>query len=144
MQRKIILLPILTLLSILFIFSSCNTGGVPQLSVTNARFMPSSMMIGMASVFLNISNSGNSSDTLIACSIKEHPSASGSLHDTIDRKMVRQDEIKIPANNNTDLKPGNKHLMFSGLPEKIEEEITLILRFKKSAPIEAKAVLDSH
>jgi copper(I)-binding protein len=143
MHSKKILLIISMLLFIVFTFSSCNTGGVPQLSVTNVRFIPSPMMIGMASVFLKITNSGNSSDTLIACSIKEYPAASGALHDVIDRKMVKQEEIKIPANHNTDLKPGSKHLMFSGLPEKLEEEITLILSFKKTAPIEARTALDS-
>jgi len=144
MHTKKILLIISMLLFVLFIFSSCNTGGVPKLSVTNVRFMPSSMMIGMASAFLKITNSGDSSDTLIACSIKEYPAASGALHDIIDRKMVKLEEIKIPVDNTTDLKPGSKHLMFSGLPEKLEGKITMILSFKKSAPIKAMAVLDSH
>lgn len=144
MKINRICLNILLLFFILTGIVSCDTGGVPQLTITNARFMPSQMMIGMVSAFLTITNSSGTSDSLLACAIKEYPDAHGMLHDVIDRKMVEQEVIRIPANQDTDLKPGGKHLMFSGLPETLEEEITLILNFEKSGRIEVRSVLVAH
>jgi copper(I)-binding protein len=57
--------------------------------------------------------------------------------------MTRIDHIKIPADKNTDLMRGGYHLMFFGIPENIAGNVTLILNFEKSGPIEVTAQMDT-
>jgi copper(I)-binding protein len=122
---------------VLVIVAGCSQG-TPQISISDAKFIPSQMFIGRASSFMKIVNDGEGSDVLTGCQIKEHPSVRGEIHDVVDGKMVKIEKIDVPAGKNTDLKTGGVHLMFFGLPEQIEEEVTLVLFFQKSGPIEVK------
>jgi hypothetical protein len=123
-----------------FTILSCNLfSGTPKISVKEAKLVPSPMLIGVASAFMLIFNKGDASDKLIGCSIKEYPSVKGRLHDVIQGKMQRIEEIEIPANEVVMLKKGGLHLMFYGLPENITDEVTIVLNFKKIGSIEIKA-----
>lgn len=55
--------------------------------------------------------------------------------------MIMVPEIRIPAKQTTALERGCKHLMFSGLPDKLEGDVTLVLNFKKSGSLEIRASL---
>ncbi|MBI5409433.1 MAG: copper chaperone PCu(A)C [Nitrospirae bacterium] len=125
------------------IMLSCNIGGAPQISVKDAKLLPSQMMEGVASGSMQIMNDGKGADKLTGCSIKEFPEAHGMLHDFVEGKMTMIGEITVPAQKTTELKKGSMHLMFSNLPEKIESsEVTIILNFKKSGAIEVKTQMD--
>jgi copper(I)-binding protein len=110
--------------------------GTPQISIKDAKFIPSQMLIGRASSFMKIVNNGDGSDSLQGCMIKEYPSVRGEVHNTVDGKMVKMEKVEIPARHTVELQRGGIHLMFFGIPEQIGEEVTLVLTFQKSGPVE--------
>ena len=112
--------------------------GAPEISIENSKLIPSHMLTGRATSFMKIVNQGRGNDVLKGCMIKEHPQARGEIHDSVDGKMVNIKKIDIAPEQATELNMGNTHLMFFGLPEKIEEEVTLVLKFQKSGNIEVK------
>lgn len=115
--------------------------GNPEIVVKDAIIVPSGMMEGVASSFMFIINDGKGGDKLIGCSIKEHPFVRGELHDVIDGKMTKIEEIKIPAKETIELKMGGLHLMFFDIPENLKDTVTLLLKFKEIGTIEVKAHL---
>lgn len=128
------------------VLSGCS-GGTPQILITDAKCIPSQMLIGRASSFMKVVNNGDGSDSLQGCMIKEYPSVRGEIHNTLDGKMVKIEKVEIPAGRTMELKRGGIHLMFFGVPEQIREEVTLVLTFQKSGPIEVNApvtVLTGH
>ena len=110
----------------------------PEISIENSNLIPSHMLTGRASSFMKIVNQGKGSDVFEGCMIKEYPSVRGEIHDSVDGKMVKIKNIDIAPERATELNMGSYHLMFFGLPEKIEEEVTLVLLFQKSGKIEVK------
>jgi len=123
---------------IIAVVAGCSQG-TPEISIVDAKFVPSQMLIGRASSFMKIVNDGEGSDVLTGCQIREYPSVRGEIHDVVDGKMVKIEKIDVPAGQHTDLKMGSFHLMFFGIPEQIEAEVTLVLSFQKSGVIEVKA-----
>jgi copper(I)-binding protein len=111
----------------------------PEIVVKDAIIVPSGMLEGVASSFMLIINDGRGGDKLIGCSIKEHPTVRGELHDVIDGKMIKIEEIIIPAKETIELKMGGLHLMFFDIPENLKDTVTLLLEFKESGTIEVKA-----
>jgi len=138
MNRRHSTLYLILYFLIIAIVAGC-TQGTPQISIKDATLIPSQMLVGRASSFMKIVNTGEGGDLLKGCSIKEHPSVRGEIHNVVDGKMVKIEKIDIPAGQQTDLKMGSFHLMFFGLPEQIEEEVTLVLLFQQSGPIEVRA-----
>lgn len=124
---------------VVLIISSCTSGGNPEIVVTNVIVIPSGMMKGVASSFMRIINNGGGRDILTGCSIKEYPSARGELHDFKDGRMTRVEEVKIPAHETTELKRGGLHVMFFKIPEKPEGNVTLVMNFEKTGPMEVRA-----
>jgi copper(I)-binding protein len=100
--------------------------------------------MGVAPAFMLISNAGNGDDKLKGCSIKEYPFIRERLHDFDKGKITGMREIKVPANKTTDMRKGNNHLIFYGLPEKLSDEVTLILSFRKSGRMEVKAKINKN
>lgn len=123
---------------------SCSTDKTPGITVRNATFMPSKMMIGAASAFMEIVNDGSGNDMMTGCSIKEYPSVRGEIHDVVDGKMKKLNQIKIPSQETVDLKKGSKHLMFFDCPEDMSGDVTLVLNFEKTGAIEATATVNSN
>ncbi len=115
---------------------SCTIGKTPKIRVANSKLV--SLAGEKASAFMLIINDGEVSDVLIGCSIKEFPSTQGELHDVINGKMQKIEEINIPSKEVTVLKKGTLHLMFFNMPEKLGNEVTLVLTFRKSGIIEVK------
>lgn len=113
--------------------------GEPEIMVKGVTFEPSTMLKRVGSSFMFIINDGRGDDVLEDCIIKEHPSAHVMLHDFENGKMITVKEIRIPARKTTELKKGGLHIMFAGLPDEMEDEITLVLKFTKSGAMEVKA-----
>jgi hypothetical protein len=90
-------------------------------------------IVGSASVYLDIVNSGNGSDTLKSARV-DVPGTVAELHDTRDGRMVKTDGIPIPANSSVRLRPGGPHIMVYLLPKnsKAGASLTLTLFFRKS------------
>lgn len=135
---------VLSLSLVMLILSSCNSGGRPEIVVRDATVIPSGMMKGVASSFMQIINSGSGRDRLTGCAIKEYPSARGELHDFKDGRMTKVEEVIIPAHETTELSRGSLHIMFFKIPEKLNETVTLILSFEESGPIEVRAETALH
>ena len=103
---------VLSLSLVMLILSSCNSGGRPEIVVRDATVIPSGMMKGVASSFMQIINSGSGSDKLTGCTMKEYPSARGELHDFKDGRMTKVEEVIIPAHETTELMRGSLHIKF--------------------------------
>ncbi len=123
------------LLVVILIIGCGRPSGSPEITLENAEFTPSTIIIGSVSAFLAIKNSGDSDDSLVGCSIKEFPAAIGKIHDMVDQRMKEMKEVNIPSGKTLHLKSGALHLMFFKIPEeplKDVKELTLVLKFKKS------------
>jgi copper(I)-binding protein len=105
----------------------------PNISVGAQEAQLSPMIIGSASVFMNISNTGESEDTLLKASL-DIPDAIAEIHDTKDGKMVKVEKVRIPSKATVELKPGGLHIMVFHLPENIKEgyEFKMHLLFERS------------
>lgn len=126
---------------VLLVLSACAMGGEPSITVKGVTIVPSDAIKGSAASFLFIINDGRASDKLVGCSIKEFPDVYVDLHDSVRGQMVIVKEIEAPGGKTTALKRGGLHIMFDGFPEAPGDEITLILNFEKTGPIEAKATV---
>jgi copper(I)-binding protein len=100
------------------------------------------MLFGVASAFMLIENNGSGNDKLTGCSVKEFSDVKGEIHDVINGKMQNVEAIKIPADKTTALRKGSIHLMFYRFPDKLEDEMTLVLKFKKTGTIEVRVSMD--
>ena len=142
-KKSIIFSYVFSILIIIFI-SACTNGGKPEIVVRDVTVVQSGMMKGVVSSFMQIINNGSGSDRLTGCTIKEHPSARGELHDFKDGRMPKVEKVIIPAHETTELRRGDLHIMFFKLPEKLDGTVTLIMNFEKSGPIEVRAETTLH
>jgi copper(I)-binding protein len=124
---------------VIITFSACGIAGGPQIAVKGVTIVPSDAIKGSAASFMYIINDGRGDDRLTGCSIKEHPEVYVVLHDVVRGKMMIIKEIKIPARHTTALEKGGLHVMFDGFPDNPADEMTLVLNFEKSGPIEVRA-----
>jgi len=106
---------------------------LPHITVEAQEAKLSTVIIGSASVFMNISNTGESEDTLIEARA-DIPGAIAEIHDTKDGKMVKAGKIPIPSKGIVELKPGGLHIMIFKMPEDIKEghEFKMHLVFERS------------
>lgn len=112
--------------------SGCNPG-VPSVEIESAEALLSPILVGGASVFMQIRNSGTGGDSLVGAQL-DIPSAVVELHDMEDGKMVIRKDIPIPANSMVRLRPFGQHIMIFRLPgdTKAGDTLSLSLLFKKS------------
>jgi copper(I)-binding protein len=105
----------------------------PNIEIQSQEAKLSPMIIGSASVFMIITNTGGSEDSLIGAKL-DIPNAVAEIHDTKDGKMVKVEKVQIPSNTTVELKPGSFHIMLFHLPEDIKEgyEFKIHLFFEKS------------
>jgi copper(I)-binding protein len=120
----------------------------PNIIIESQGAKLSPMIIGSASVFMNISNTGGSEDTLIEAKL-DIPDAVAEIHDTKDGKMVKLEKVRIPSKATVELKPGGLHIMIFHMPEDIKEghEFKMHLLFEKSGERQIDVKLtgtDSH
>jgi len=144
MMKKSVVFSFVFSILVALIISSCTSGGRPEIVVRDVTVVPSGMMKGVASSFMQIINNGSGSDRLTGCTIKEYPSARGELHDFKDGRMTKVEDVIIPAHETTELRRGGLHIMFFEIPEALKGTVTLIMNFEKSGPIEVRAETAIH
>lgn len=105
----------------------------PQISIENQQAALYPSFIGVASVFMNIQNSGKGDDNLLSAKTAI-PNTIVELHEVRDGRMTRAGKIHIPPGHTVELKPGGPHIMVFKLPKNIREgdKLTMILFFEKS------------
>lgn len=104
----------------------------PQITIEGqyAEFSP--LFIGAGSFYMTIRNAGGRDKLAgVAASL---PGTVIELHDVRDKRMVRVEEIPIPARDTVELKPGSLHIMIYNMPKAIRQgsELDLTLRFQRS------------
>lgn len=112
--------------------AACSSG-IPQIMVEEPEAKLSPVILGVASVFMKIVNSGNGADRLLSART-DHPGAVTELHDEKDGKMITVTGMDVPANGTLVLGPAGKHIMIFRLPRSLQEgaELRLLLTFKRS------------
>ncbi len=120
------------LLAVLALAGACKAA-VPQLRIESVEANPSPALLGVASVFMKIENSGGADDALISARINV-PNAVAELHDIRDGKMVKVDSIDIPAGTSVVLRPARFHVMILNLPKDATTgfKFSITFTFRKS------------
>jgi copper(I)-binding protein len=144
---------ILSLLICIILLESVATGmgtsqKLPHIVIESQEAKLSPMIIGSASVFMKIANSGEAEDILTGVKL-DIPGAIAEMHDTKDGKMIRVEKVSIPANETVELKPGGMHIMIFHLPEDTKEglEFNMHLQFERSGERQIRVQLtgtDAH
>lgn len=104
-----------------------------DISIRNQEAVISPMLIGVASVFMDIENAGKGDDELIG-GRTDIPGTSVELHDVKKDRMVQIRSIEIPHKSTVQLKPKSLHIMIFSIQKGAEKghELTLFLKFRKS------------
>ena len=104
----------------------------PQITVESPYAELSPLFIGSGSFYMMIRNAGGR-DKLIGAAASL-PRTVIELHDVRNNRMVRVQEIPLPARDTVELKPGSHHIMIFNMPKAIQKgsELTLTLRFQRS------------
>lgn len=126
----------LVLYGVLLVFSVVWSGcseGTPSLELDRPQAVLSPLIVGSASVFLEIRNAGNGADVLRSVDVSM-PGAFVELHDMELERMAKKERIDIPARSETRLRPLGPHLMLYKLPADIKSggTLTLTLHFERS------------
>jgi copper(I)-binding protein len=129
---------ILSVLIFVVLLSSTASGmgrqqKLPRIDIQSPEAKLSPVILGSASVFMKISNAGESDDTLTGARV-DIPGAIAEIHDMKDGKMVKAEEIRIPSKDIVELKSGGLHIMVFKMPEDMKEgdEFKMHLVFEKS------------
>jgi copper(I)-binding protein len=107
--------------------------GVPRIMVEEPEAKLSPVMLGVASVFMKIVNSGNGDERLLSART-DIPGTMTELHDEQDGKMTTVSSMDVPANSTLVLGPAGKHIMIFRIPRtmKAGTELRIMLTFKRS------------
>ena len=119
-------------------------GNLLKINESWSRATTSSQKTG--AVFLKIKNVGMHSDKLIGveADIANHSSLHQMIHENGVMKMrAIKGGIKVSANSEVILSPGQKHIMLMGLKKRLKENsnIPLTLIFEKSGKINVLAIV---
>ena len=125
------ILPVL-LLVFLAQGSVCHAG-TSEITVKEQKAVLSPMIVGAGAAFMSIVNDGNADDTLVSART-DMAGAIIELHDFKDGKMIRAEEIPIPAKKTVSLRPGGLHIMIFNIPKTMnaDDAFAMTLVFKKS------------
>ena len=119
-------------LAVLIIAGTGCSSPPPQITIEGQYAELSPLFIGSGSLFMTIRNAGGRDKLIgVAASL---PRTVIELHDVRDNRMVRIEEIPIPARDTVELKPGNLHIMIFNMPKTIQKgsELALTFRFERS------------
>jgi copper(I)-binding protein len=107
--------------------------GSPEITVKEQKAVLSPMIVGAGAAFMTIVNEGSGDDTLVRART-DMEGTIVELHDVKDGKMIRTEDIAIPAKNTVVLRPGNLHIMVFNIPKSVnvDHAFALTLVFKKS------------
>lgn len=118
-------------------------GSENGISITNPYALPA-LAGGNGVVYLELSNGGESPDTLLK--IESQAAQVAELHETkIDENDVMQMTplvtIEVPAGESVSLEPGGKHIMLINLKQELKpaEKISLTLIFEKAGSMTVEA-----
>jgi copper(I)-binding protein len=119
-------------LAVLVIADAGCTSSPPQITIEGQYAELSPLFIGSGSFYMMIRNSGGR-DKLVGVEVSL-PGTVIELHDVRDNRMVRIEEIPIPARDTVEFKPGSLHIMIFNMPKTIQKgsELSLTLRFQHS------------
>jgi periplasmic copper chaperone A len=130
------------LLVFLFLGGTACSPGEPQILIKESEAILSPAILGVASVFVKIVNSGNGGDRLLSAHT-DVPGAVTELHDERDGKMTTVASMDVPANSTLVLRPGGKHIMILRIPRSMKAgaELRVVLNFKRAGEKEFKVKL---
>ena len=119
-------------LAVLIIAGTGCSSPLPQITIEGQYAELSPLFIGSGSLFMTIRNAGGR-DKLIGVTASL-PRTVIEFHDVRDNRMVRMEEIPVPARDTVELKPGSLHIMIYNMPKTIQKgsELALTLRFERS------------
>ena len=114
-------------------------GSDPEISVSEAWARPSPMVAGNGAVYMHLTNSGGTADSLVgaATDIAEVVEIHESTMENDVMKMRPVEKIEVPAGGMAMLEPGGLHIMLINVKEKLEPggKISLTLNFENSRPL---------
>jgi copper(I)-binding protein len=133
----------LRLVPLVIAAAAASCGGTPRLEITAAQAQLSPMFGGAAAIFAEIRNRGDGRDTLVGARV-DLPGVIAELHEVKDGRMVRAEEIAVPANGVVALRPGGLHVMVFRLPREVAAGTALPLRlsFRRSGELRAEARIE--
>jgi len=110
--------------------------GSPEITVKEQKAVLSPMIVGAGAAFMTIVNAGSGDDTLVRART-DMAETIVELHDFKDGKMMRAEEIPIPAKGTVSLRPGGLHIMLFRMPKTVKEghAFTMTLVFEKSGEV---------
>jgi periplasmic copper chaperone A len=119
-------------LAVLVIADAGCSSSPPQITIEGQYAELSPLFIGSGSLYMTILNSGGR-DKLVGV-VASLPGTVIELHDVRDNRMVRIEEVPIPARDTVEFKPGSLHIMIFNMPKTIQKgsELSLTLRFQRS------------
>ena len=130
-RSSIIMLFTAVLAVIIWAGTGCSSSP-PQITIEGPSAELSPLFIGAGSFYMTIRNAGGR-DKLIGVATSL-PKTVTELHDVKDNRMVRVEEIPVPARDAVELKPGSMHIMIFNMPKNIQQgsELALSLRFQRA------------
>ncbi len=131
--RGFLINAITTVLVAILLGGAACSPGAPQLLVEEPDAKLSPVILGVASVFMKIVNTGNGGDQLLSART-DIPGSVTELHDEKDGKMMTITSMDVPANSTLVLRPAGKHIMIFKLPRTMKAgmELRIVLTFKRS------------
>jgi len=125
-------MPVAAVLAVILCAGTGCTSPPPQITIEGPYAELSPLFIGSGSFYMMIRNTGGRDKLIgVAASL---PGTVIEFHDVRDNRMVRIEEIPIPARDSMDLKPGSFHIMIFNMPKTIQKgsELAVTLRFQRS------------
>jgi hypothetical protein len=119
-------------LAVLIIAGTGCSSPPPQITIEGQYAELSPLFIGSGSFYMTIRNAGGR-DKLIGVTASL-PRTVIEFHDVRENRMVRIEEIPVPARDTVELKPGSFHIMIFNMPKTVRKgsELALTLRFERS------------
>lgn len=114
--------------------------GKPDLRIDGAEARLSPSLVGVAAIFLTVSNAGDGDDALAGAQV-DAPGAIARLHGVEGGRMVEQDRAVVPARGVLALRPGGPHLMVFNLPQGAGPGTLLALRLRFERSGERRATV---
>lgn len=123
------------LIAFMLLGAACSSGA-PAITIEEQDAKLSPVIMGSASVFMKIVNSGSGDDTLVRAQTSI-PDSIIELHDFVEGKMAKTDRIPIPSKSTVQLRPASFHLMIYKMPKEVKEghEFIITLTFEKSGEL---------
>lgn len=131
-HRSLCIMLTAAVLAVIFGVGTGCSSPPPQIVIEGPSAELSPLFIGSGSLYMTIRNTGGR-DKLIGVEASL-PKTVIELHDVRDNRMVRVEEIPIPARDAVELKPGSFHIMIFNMPATIQKgsELVLTLRFQRA------------